>query len=139
MIVLDTNVLSALMQPTANSAVVDWLDGQSSRSVYTTSITILEIRYGIRILPAGRRRNALEAGFETLVVEILEGRILQFDLDAAECAAEIAASRRRNGRPVTPPNTQIAGIAVSRKAVLATRNVKDFEDAGCHLVNPWLD
>lgn len=137
MIVLDTNVLSALMQSRPEPAVVRWLDAQAVESVWITSITLFEVRMGLALLPAGRRRKALETAFEQLLVEDLENRVLAFDEAAARRAAELAAARQRAGRPVDFRDTQIAGVVLARRAVLATRNVRHFQELDTAVVNPW--
>lgn len=137
MIVLDTNVLSSLMQTVPEAAVVRWLDTKPPESLWITSVTLFEVRLGLALLPAGRRRRALEAGFESLLVEDLEGRVLDFDVAAAAEAAQLAAVRQRAGRPVDIRDTQIAGIVRARRATLATRNVRHFVDAGIEVVDPW--
>src|SRR5262245_39469511 len=108
--------------------VVAWLDSQPPESVWTTSVTVFEIRFGLEILGSGRRRRSLEDAFALMLEEDFEGRILSFDEPAAESAARIAAERRRLGRPVEIRDVQIAGIAAARKAAIATRNVRHFED-----------
>ncbi len=137
MILLDTNVVSALMRPGDNRAVVSWLDRQPAVSIWTTAITVLEIRSGLLMMPNGRRRSAFEQAFAGLVQHDLEGRVQPFDLAAAEAAATLAAERQRNGRPIDLRDTQIAGIAVARRAVIATRNVRHFDDLSTPVVNPW--
>lgn len=137
MIILDTNVLSALMHATPQREVVAWLDLQPSESVWTTSITVFEARMGLHLLPAGRRRQALESAFAILLEEKLENRVLPFDETAATEAASMAAKRQRAGRPVDFRDTQIAGIVMARRAVLATRNLRHFEDFQVQIVNPW--
>jgi predicted nucleic acid-binding protein len=137
LIILDTNVLSALMQRVPEPKVVEWLDQQPAESVWITSITLFEARLGLALLPSGRRRKALETAFEQLLAEDLEKRILDFDRPAAEAAAGLAAKRQRNGRPVDMRDTQIAGIVMGRRAMLATRNVKHFADLTAEVVNPW--
>ncbi len=137
MIILDTNVVSALMQRTPDAAVIDWLNQQPAESIWLTSITILETRFGLALLPKGRRRDSLEDAFSRLLSEDLDKRILDFDVPAAVAAATIAAARQRAGRPVDMRDTQIAGIAVSRNASLATRNTKHFADLSVAVVNPW--
>jgi len=134
---LDTNVLSALMRRDVDSAVVAWLDAQPPESIWTTSITVFEIRFGVEILAKGRRRKALEEAFASTLDEDLDGRILAFDQAAAEAAAAIAARHREAGRPVEIRDVQIAGITASRKATLATRNTRHFEGTGIALINPW--
>jgi len=136
-ILLDTNVLSALMQREPDQAVVAWLDEQPSESVWTTAITVFEVRMGLELLAKGRRRNQLEQEFDRLLVEDLDGRVQLFDRAAADAAGTIAASRQRAGRTVEIRDVQIAGVASSRKATLATRNVRHFEGLGIRLVNPW--
>lgn len=137
MIVLDTNVLSALMQSRPEPAVITWLDSQPVESIWITSITLFEVRMGLALLPASRRRKALETAFEQLLAEDLEDRVLAFDPAAARRAAELAALRRRAGRPVDFRDTQIAGIVLARRAVLATRNVRHFQDLDTPVINPW--
>lgn len=137
MIVLDTNVLSALMREGPDMPVVEWLDAQPAESVWITSLTLFETRFGLKLLPAGKRRKALESSFDALLVEDLEGRVLDFDAAAADAAAGLAASRRRAGRPVDMRDTLIAGIVMARRATLATRNVRHFADLSVPVVNPW--
>ncbi len=137
MIILDTNVVSALMQRTPDVAVIDWLNQQPAESIWLTSITIFETRFGLALLPKGRRRDSLEDAFDRLLSEDLDKRILDFDVPAASAAATVAAARQRAGRPVDMRDTQIAGIAVSRNATLATRNTKHFADISVEIVNPW--
>jgi hypothetical protein len=122
LIILDTNVLSALMQKVPEPTVVAWLDQQPSESVWITSITLFEARLGLTLLPSGRRRQALEAAFEQLLAEDLEGRVLDFDRPAAEAAAVLAAERQRKGRPVDMRDTQIAGIAVARPPAATSKS-----------------
>jgi predicted nucleic acid-binding protein len=136
-IILDTNVVSALMQRTPDVAVIDWLNQQPAESIWLTSITIFETRFGLALLPKGRRRDSLEDAFDRLLSEDLDKRILDFDVPAASAAATVAAARQRAGRPVDMRDTQIAGIAVSRNATLATRNTKHFADISVEIVNPW--
>jgi predicted nucleic acid-binding protein len=136
-IILDTNVLSALMLSPADAAVVAWLDRQPAESVWITSITLFEARFGLALLPAGRRRRALETAFTRLLEEDLENRVLEFDGAAAGEAAAIAAFRQKSGRPVDMRDTQIAGIALARRATLATRNVRHFSDLKVPVIDPW--
>jgi hypothetical protein len=137
MIVLDTNVVSALMQRQPVSAVLDWLDRQPSNSLWTTSITVFEVHHGIERLPRGRRRDALRAAFDGMVSEDLAGRVLEFDVPAAAEAARISAALDASGRPVDMRDVLIAGVVSSRRGALATRNARHFEDTGIALVDPW--
>jgi predicted nucleic acid-binding protein len=137
LIILDTSVLSELMQKVPNPAVVEWLDQQPAESVWITNITLLEARLGLALLPNGRRRQALELAFEQLLSDDLEGRVLDFDRPAAEAVAGLAAERQRSGRTVDMRDTQIAGIVIARRATLASRNVKRYADLTAEVVNPW--
>lgn len=137
MIILDTNVLSALMRTAPDAAVVRWLDRQPAESIWITSITLFEVRLGLALLPRGRRKHALEAAFDQLLEEDLAQRVLDFDSAAAIEAASLAAARRKAGRPVDIRDTQIAGIALARRASLATRNVKHFQDLKVAVIDPW--
>lgn len=137
MIVLDTNVLSALMQQQADQQVVDWLDAQPAETIWITSITLFEARYGLALLPAGQRKNLLQERFNQLLQDDLENRVLLFDVNAANMAAQLAAERKERGRPVDIRDTFIAGIALARRATLATRNTKHFDDLTIPVVNPW--
>jgi toxin FitB len=136
-ILLDTNVLSGLMQRDPDPLLVAWLDGQPAESVWTTSVTVFEIRTGLDLLDSGRRRTRLEQAFEGLLAEELQGRVQPFDQAAALAAGAIAARRQREGRTVEIRDVQIAGIASARKAALATRNTRHFEGLGVELLDPW--
>jgi predicted nucleic acid-binding protein len=136
-IILDTNVISALMRPIPDRAVIAWLDDQEPDSIWTTAVTVFEVELGIALLAEGRRRRRLEQDFVRTLREDLQDRVLPFDLASAHAAAALAADRERTGRPVDVRDTQIAGIAVSRRATIATRNVRHFSDLDVPLINPW--
>lgn len=135
MIILDTNVLSALMLQTPNATVLAWLDRQPRTSIWTTAITVLEIRFGLQIMPAGKKRNALMQGFEMLL-EKIEHRVAVFDDAAAQQASDLMAARHKKGRPGDLRDTMIAGIVLAHHGTLATRNIAHFEDLAA-VVNPW--
>lgn len=137
MIVLDTNVVSALMRKAPDRAVIVWLDSVPAESVWTTAITVCEVRFGLALLVASRRRRQLEEAFSRALQEDLESRILPFDYSAAQAAGVMAAKLRRAGRPVEIRDTLIAGIVAARKATLATRNTGHFEGIDLSLVDPW--
>lgn len=137
MIVLDTNVISEIMTPRPNEVVLNWLAAQPSASVFTTATTQAEILYGIRILPEGKRRNDLEAEAQAIFLEDMAGQVLPFDMEAADVYADIAAKSRSIGRPMSQFDAQIAAIALSRGASVATRNVSDFADIELDVINPW--
>ncbi|MBD5801953.1 Toxin FitB [Azoarcus sp. Aa7] len=137
MIVLDTNVLSELLRPVPDAGVVSWLAAQPRSALFTTTVTRAEIFYGVRVLPEGGRRQALLAAAQAIFDEDLAGQVLSFDNDAADAYAEIAASRRSAGKPISQFDAMIAAAARSRGASLATRNVKDFVDCGIEVIDPW--
>jgi toxin FitB len=137
MIVLDTNVLSALMQQQPDAQVVAWLDKQAAESIWINTVTLFEARYGLALLASGRRKKVLLDRFEQFLEEDLENRVLSFDTQAARLAAQLAADRKARGRPVDMRDTFIAGIALARRATLATRNTRHFGDLSVPVVNPW--
>jgi predicted nucleic acid-binding protein len=137
MIILDTNVISALMRPSPAADVIRWLNDQPGRSIWTTSVTIFEIEFGLRTMPAGKRQSAMTSSFQGWLQNIIQERIANYDSAAADCAAELAAARQKRGRPGELRDTMIAGIVLASHAKLATRNVKHFEDIAAPVVNPW--
>jgi hypothetical protein len=136
-ILLDTNVVSALMRRDPEPVVVTWLDEQPAESIWTTSVTVFEVQTGLELLQPSRRRQQLEDAFAQLLADELQGRVQSFDQPAALAAGRIAAERQRAGRTLEIRDVQIAGITAVRKATLATRNVRHFESLGIDLVNPW--
>ena len=138
MIVLDTNVVSEWLRPTPSDAVIEWVSRQMPTDLYLSTITEAEMRYGVEILPEGRRRDKLLNAMEAMFREDFAGRILPFDRAAAQAYATIAASRRTTGQPIRHADCQIAAIAHSSDSSVATRNVRDFEDCGVRVINPWL-
>lgn len=136
MIVLDTNVLSALMNKTPDRAVVDWLDRQPRKSIWTTSVTVLEIGFGLQIMALGKRRSALFENFEALM-EKIDHRVVSFDRAAAQEAGSLMAARPKKGRSIDLRDTMIAGIVLANHATIATRNTAHFQDISARIVNPW--
>lgn len=137
MIVLDTNVISELMRSEPHPAVLSWIGGQPVAALHTTTITQAEVLYGVALLPDGRRRNALGAAAHAVFDEDFAGRVLPFDGAAAHHFAELVAARRRAGKPIEAFDAQIAAIALTAGATLATRDTGDFADCGLTVVNPW--
>ena len=137
MIVLDTNVLSEALRPVPEPSVLDWLSNQPRASIFITTVTRGEILYGIRILADGkRRRGLLDAAMKIFDTDFAD-QVLSFDSEAADMYADIAASRRVAGKPISQFDAMIVAMARSRGASLATRNAKDFEDCGVDVINPW--
>jgi toxin FitB len=138
MVIVDTNVLAEVMRTSPAPAVVGWLNAQDSASLFLTAITVGEIRYGLRIMPKGQRRQTIELGFDQIIATAFAGRILSFDEHAAVYYGEVMGRRKELGRPLSVPDGQIAALARLHGFAVATRNVRDFLDCGIELVNPFL-
>ena len=137
MIVLDTDVLSELMRQVPDERVVQWMDNEPDSSLFTTTVTQAEILYGASVLPAGKKRQALSTAVDAMFGHDFKGRVLPFDSPAAVAFAGICSDRARLGRPITQFDAQIAAIARSRGAALATRNTPDFDECGIQVIDPW--
>ena len=136
-IIVDTNVASEIGEPRAHPVVLAWWDRQPIQEMFTTVVTEAEMRYGLAIMPLGGRRDEVALQTHYLLDGYFEDRILPFDSAAAKVYAEIYASRRRRGRPISLQDCQIAAIARVHNAIVATRNISDFTDCGVDLINPW--
>jgi predicted nucleic acid-binding protein len=136
-IVLDTNVVSELMRPMPSPAVETWMNAQPASGMFISAVTEAELRYGLALLLDGKRQRRLLAQAEAMLAEDFAGRILPFDSAAAKAYAPIAAARRLAGRPISQADAQIAAIAASRGAAIATRNVSDFAECGIAVLDPW--
>lgn len=139
MIVIDTNVISELMRADPAPEVLAWFGEQDSEALYLSAVSEAELRRGASILPQGQRRARLMATIDAMIEEDFAGRILPFDSGATAPFATIFAGRRSSGRPISYADCQIAAIARTHNASLATRNVTDFEDCGIEVVDPWDD
>ena len=138
MILVDTNVISETLRQQPDPAVVRWMDAQSVETLYLSAVTVAELRYGIAVLPEGRRRQVLHSGLEQSVLPLFEGRILPFDGVAAESYAELMVAARRRGRGVSAADGYIAATAHAAGLMVATRDTSPFEAVGLAVVNPWL-
>ncbi len=139
MLVLDTNMLSAMMSAEPIRKVADWILDQPSEELFTAAVCQAEILSGISILPNGRRRAALEEAARAMFADDFHGRVLPFDTEAAAAYAEVFANRRKAGRPAGTVDLMLAAIARVRGASVVTRNVADFEGVGLTIINPWDD
>ncbi len=137
MLVVDTNVLSELMRPTPDPVIASWVAERTTSSLHLTAISEAELRFGLAIMPPGRRRDGLAEGLKRMLRTGFANRVLPFDSAAASSYAEIAAARRAMGRPMPEADCQIAAIARSRDMAVVTRNVRDFADAGIDVIDPW--
>ena len=139
MLVLDTNMLSAMISAEPIRKVADWILDQPSEELFTAAVCQAEILSGISILPNGRRRAALEEAARAMFADDFHGRVLPFDTEAAAAYAEVFADRRKAGRPAGTVDLMLAAIARVRGASVVTRNVADFEGVGLTIINPWDD
>lgn len=137
MILLDTNVVSEVMRPRPRARVVAWLDDRDAATLFLSTVTLAEIRYGLCCLPDGRRRRDLGDRFERFVARGFERRILSFDAAAARDYGELMAHRRRLGRPLSALDGQIVAIARARGFAVATGNVPVFEECGVEVLDPF--
>ena len=136
MIVLDTNVVSEAMKATPNPAVLAWLDEQAAETLYLSSVTLAELLFGIGVLPAGRRKEALTQMLDGLLA-LFEDRVLAFDTNAARRYADLAVTARAVGKGFPTPDGYIAAIAKARGFTVATRDVAPFKAVGLNVINPW--
>ena len=139
MVIIDTNVLSELMRGEPSGVVLANLKSFDPDERYTTAITEAEIRFGVAMMPEGHKKRALRLQAQAVFDREFVGRVLPFDSAAAMAYAEVAAARRASGRPIAQSDAQIAGIVLSRRGVLYTRNARDFRNCGFEVVNPWLE
>ena len=139
MIILDTDVASGLMRPKRDTRLVSWFDAFPPESMWLTAVTVYELRYGVEALPEGRRRDQLDREINRALTDDFRGRVLPLDEAAAAIAASLAVSRRRQGRPIEIRDTLIAGIVLSRRAELATRNVRHFSDLEVPVIDPFAE
>ncbi|TAJ48940.1 MAG: type II toxin-antitoxin system VapC family toxin [Herbiconiux sp.] len=137
MIIVDTNVISEIVHSRGDPKIVDWLNRQPPNELSTTAVTIAELLYGVAVMPRGVRRAELSMKIARAVTAMFDERVLPFDSDAALEYADILATRKRIGRPMKTLDAQIAAIARSTDSVVATRNVRDFEQVGVPIVDPW--
>jgi predicted nucleic acid-binding protein len=137
-ILLDTNVLSELLRAQPQASVLSWVAAQPVDNLFVSAVTQAEMMLGVHLLPAGKRRQLLEQAVGAMFREDFAGRVLPFDSEAAPAYANVVAARRAAGRPISQFDAQIAAIALSRGATLATRNVADFAGCGIGLLDPWI-
>jgi toxin FitB len=140
MFLLDTNVISELTKPLPSPAVLNWFATTPAQQIYISSVTLCEIEFGLALMPAGKRRDALLSSTRELVREDFEGRCLNLDASCATAYGQLAATQQQNGRSCSTEDAMIAAIALTHKYALVTRNIKDFEGIkGLQAVNPWVE
>lgn len=137
MILLDTNVISEPLKLAANAGVLTWIDAQIIETLYLSTITLAELRFGIAALPAGKRRDTLQTSLEQRILPLFAGRILPFDAAAAEAYALLRTRAREQGKAIAPADGYIAATASSHGLIVATRDTSPFEAVGLTVINPW--
>ncbi len=138
MIILDTNVVSALMRLDREPAVAAWINRQSIDAIFVTTVTVFEVRFGLERMPAGKGRRSNELRFAQVLATLVPGRILSLDQLGADAAARLHLKRGKHKADLEAPDSLIAGIANHIGASIATRNAKDFNNLGVPLINPWV-
>ena len=138
MFLIDTNVISELSKPLPSQDVLHWFATTPAEQIYISSVTLCEIEFGLALMPAGKRKDALLSATRELVRIDFEGRCLNLDAHCAAAYGQLAAQQQQNGRACSTEDAMIAAIALTKKLVLVTRNTKDFESiASLRVVDPW--
>jgi predicted nucleic acid-binding protein len=137
MIILDTNVVSEPLKPAPDQGVVNWLNAQAPETLYITSINLAELMAGVEALPQGKRRDTLSVALSTQVAALFQGRILSFDIKAAQAFGVCHASAHAKGNPIAFADCAMAAIAKANGFMIATRNVRDFVGTGIDIIDPW--
>jgi toxin FitB len=138
-IVVDTNVVSELMNPVTHPSVQAWFDGMATTDLFLASTSLAELRLGVAIMPTGRRKSYLATALEKILAYFFEGRILAFDMKAAEKFSEIVSKARLKGRAIEIAGGQIAAIALVHGFSVATRDTAPFVAAGVDVIDPWME
>ena len=137
MILLDTCVVSEPLRPAPDPRVVEWIDAQPLETLFLSAITVAELRAGVALLPAGKRRAGLLESLETRVLPLFAGRVLPFDMGCTQAYAELMAKARVSGQAIASADGYIAAIAAANGLTVATRDTGPFEAGGATVINPW--
>ncbi len=137
MILLDTNVVSEPLRPAPDARVIEWIDAQPLETLFLSAITVAELRAGVVLLPAGKRRTGLRQNLEKRVLPLFAGRVLAFDLASTPAYAELMVRARAAGLAIATADGYIAAIAAVNGFTVATRDIGPFEAAGVPVINPW--
>lgn len=137
MILLDTNVVSEPLRTAPDARVVEWIDAQPLETLFLSAITVAELRAGVALLPAGKRRTALNKSLETRVLPLFAGRVLPFDLASTQAYAALIAKARTAGLAIASADGYIAAIAAANGLAVATRDARPFKAAGAAVIDPW--
>ncbi len=137
MILLDINVVSEPLRPFPETHVINWIDAQSIETLYLSAITVAQLRFGIKSLPAGKRRDELENSIENQILPLFTGRVCSFDVNCTTAYAELMANAKSSGQAIAAADGYIAAIAAANRFSVATRDVSPFQAAGVNIINPW--
>jgi len=137
MILLDTNLVSEPFRPAPDDRVISWMDTQPIETLYLCTITVAELRVGVAVLPAGKRRAALHEQIEKRLLPRFVGRVLSFDLACAQAYAELMAKAQSTGLAIAAADGYIAAVAAANGFAMATRDVGPLKAAGLRVINPW--
>ena len=137
MILLDTNVISEPQRREPNARVLEWIDAQALETLYLSAITVAELRAGIALMPAGKRRDSLHEYLEKRLLPMFANRVLPFDMACTKTYAELLAKSRAAGLAVETADAFIAAVALANGFAVATRDTSPFEAAGLNVINPW--
>ena len=137
MILLDTNVISEPQRREPNARVLEWIDAQALETLYLSAITVAELRAGITLMPAGKRRDSLHDNMEKRLLPMFANRVLSFDMACTKAYAELLAKSRAAGLAVETADAFIAAVALANGFAVATRDTRTFEAAGVNVINPW--
>jgi predicted nucleic acid-binding protein len=138
MILLDTNVVSEPLRSAPEARVIEWIDAQPLETLFLSAVTVAELRAGVALLPAGKRRDGLQESLERRVLPLFAGRVLPLDLACTPAYADLMARARTAGVSIATADGYIAAIAAANGFVVATRDTAPFETAGVVVINPWL-
>jgi predicted nucleic acid-binding protein len=137
MILLDTNVVSEPLRQAPDARVTEWIDAQAIETLFLSAITVAELRAGMALLPAGKRRSGLQESLETRVLPLFAGRVLPFDLGCTQSYAELMAKARATGLAISSADAYIAAIATAKGLTVAARDTGPFKAVGAKVINPW--
>jgi len=137
-ILLDTNIVSEPLRPAPDTRVIAWIDAQPLETLFLSAITVAELRAGVALLPAGKRRTGLLQNLEKRVLPLFAGRVLPFDLACTQAYAELMARARKAGLAIATADGCIAAIAAANGFTVASRDTGPFDAAGVAVINPWL-
>lgn len=138
MILLDTNVMSEPLRRAPEPRVIDWIDAQPMETLFLSAMTVAELRAGVALLPAGKRRSGLHENLEKRVLPLFAGRVLPFDISCTQAYAALMAKARSAGLAIATADGYIAAIAAANGFSVATRDTSPLQAAGVSVIDPWL-